>query len=291
MKTTLVVAALAALATPGAAFHAGLAVPTARNSISLPTAVRRTSHSRTALCMREADGHVGRRAVLTLTLAGALGLRQRPASAATMTEEEELKKLQAEAARIQEIFDVQKELNSNLPSLKDSLQSRKAAVSEQDAVATRKASPGDEVVDAKNLMAVIDKIMTSLKNEGEDGLRTVLAYSAPRNPIKNMPLQNVINSMRDSEYGVLFGKFTNYEIKPPTKAEQDPEEGTTYSVVDVVVKAPYDTMLQNGVQFKELLIPKESGKLCEVTFRWNFQQLPTGSWVSDGCYAVPLNQL
>jgi hypothetical protein len=68
------------------------------------------------------DGKVNRRAVLALSIALPL-LRGKDAVA--MTEADELVKLQAEAARIQEIFDVQKEANSNLPSLKDNLMAAK----------------------------------------------------------------------------------------------------------------------------------------------------------------------
>lgn len=72
------------------------------------------------------DGKVNRRAILALGVAIPLF---RGKDAVAMTEAEELAKLRAEASRIQEIFDVQKAANSNLPSLKDSLKLTKVTKS------------------------------------------------------------------------------------------------------------------------------------------------------------------
>jgi hypothetical protein len=69
------------------------------------------------------DSKVNRRVVLALASLPLLGLRK----AEAMTEAEEIAKLQAEAARIQEIFDVQKAAQSSLPSLKDSIKAAKLA--------------------------------------------------------------------------------------------------------------------------------------------------------------------
>ena len=50
-------------------------------------------------------------------------------------------------------------------------------------------------------------------------------------------------------------------------------------------------MVQSGVQFNEMVMPKEEDedKVCSVTFRcrlWNMKQEKDGSWESDGCYIV-----
>lgn len=281
MRSIASLAALAVLVAQAAAFTPlPLAGPRAR------------SRGSTAVQMTAGGGGVNRRAVLALAAFSTLGLRQ--ASAATMTEAEELAKLQAEAARIQEIFDVQKELNANLPSLKDGLKAAKAPPSAtDDRVAVRCAAEGSQgPVDAKNLLSVIDSMMASLKSDGEGGMRTVLAMSAANNPVKNMPFQNVINSMRDSEYALLFGKFTSYEIKKPEKMEiADEEEALARSFVDVVVKAPYTTILQNGVQFSDVQMAQagDTSKLCSVTFRWNMVEGKDGRWCSEGCYVIPAN--
>lgn len=301
MKNTITaLAALVALSCPAAdAFNAP--------AVSLSAAQRATSHDVTrhrnhagALQMRS-DGSVNRRVVLALAAIPLLGLRK--ASAATLTEAEEIAKLQAEAARIQEIFDVQKTVNSNMPSLKDGLKAAKAppaaahrivfdrSLSTPRSIDSQVAAVSEvkstEKVDMKNVVAVIDKMMGSLKQDGEGGMRTVLAFSAPNNPVKNMPFQNVISAMRDNEYALLFGKFTSYVIKTPEKMAMNEEEGLEYSTVDVVVKAPYKTMLQNGVQFKDMVMGNDVDKLCSVTFRWNMRQERDGKWESDGCYVVP----
>jgi hypothetical protein len=86
----------------------------------------------------------------------------------------------------------------------------------------------------QNVVAVIDTMMAALKAEGEDGMKTVL-----------------INSMQDGKYGLLLGKFTSYEIKKPEQVPVDPDE-FPHSSVDVVVKAPFDVMIKNGLQFEDL---------------------------------------
>jgi hypothetical protein len=261
----LVLACMAALSHTATAFHA---LP---HSISL-RALSTKSHLTMAMGN---EAPVDRRRIVQALIALPLvGLRT-DASAATITESEELAKLQTEAARIQELLYVQKELNSNMPSLKEGL---------------KKAE--NNAVDPKSIVSVVDDMMKSLKDHGEGGMRTVLSYSAPGNPIKDMPFQNVINSMRDSAYALLFAKFTTYEIKNPEMLGVDAEEGLAHSRVDVIVKAPYNTILQNGVQFAEVTLAKanSSDKLCSVTFRWNMCQGADGKWVSEGCYVIPADE-
>ena len=292
MKNTVAaIAALAALACPTAdAFHS-LGMPghhQRHQQGAVPAARTRNSHTG-ALEMMHGDLAVNRRAALMLAAAlPLLGLRK--ASAATLTEADEIAKLQAEASRIQEIFDVQKSMNNKIPSLKDGLQVAKAAppAPADSKVAAVSKAAGVAAVDMKDVVAVIDKMMVSLKQEGEGGMRTVLALSAPNNPVVNMPFQNVINAMRDNEYALLFGKFTSYEIKTPSKSTANEEEGLEYSTVDVVVKAPYKTMLSNGVQFKDMTMGNDMDKTCSVTFRWNMRQERDGMWGSEGCYVLPV---
>jgi len=280
-KVIFTLACVAALSHTATAFHA---LP---HSISLrPLSTK--LHLTTQMAMGN-EAPVNRRRIVQALIAQALialplvGLRT-DASAATITESEELAKLQAEAARMQQFFDVQKEHNSNMPSLKEGMKKvAEAQVAEKTDTA---------VVDPKSIVSVVDGMMKSLKDDGEGGMRTVLSYSAPGNPIKNMPFQNVINSMRDSAYALLFAKFTTYEIKKPEMLGVDDDEGLTHSRVDVIVKAPYTTILQNGVQFAEVTLAKANSpdKLCSVTFRWNMCQGADGKWVSEGCYVIPADE-
>ena len=296
-------AALAALAAEASAFAPGPALtsraPATRRSACKVQMSRGQSNERNS--EHNSVGKVGRRAVLALAALPALGLR-RASAASAPSEAAEMARLQAEAARIQEIFDVQKELNSALPSLKDGLKATKAGDTSQQQ--TRVARAADSVsgpVDMQNVVAVIDTMMAALKAEGENGMKTVLAFSAPSNPIKNMPLQNVINSMQDGKYGLLFGKFTSYEIKQPEQVPVDPDE-FAHSSVDVIVKAPFDVMIKNGMQFEDFQETRDTGvklvsaakpgqKLCAATFRWVMRQEQDGKWTNEGCYVVPVQSL
>ena len=282
-----VLACVAALSHTATAFHA---LP---HSISL-----RPLYTKSHLTMAMGkEAPVNRRRIVQALIALPLvGLRT-DASAATMTGSEELAKQQAEAARIQEFFDVQKELNSNMPSLKEGMKKvADAQVAEKtdtaDSQVAKAKNDKADAVDPKSIVSVVDDMMKSLKDHGEGGMRTVLSYSAPGNPIKDMPFQNVINSMRDSAYALLLAKFTTYEIKNPEMLGVDEDEGLTHSRVDVIVKAPYTTILQNGVQFTEVTLATVNSpdKLCSVTFRWNMCQGADGKWVSEGCYVIPADE-
>jgi hypothetical protein len=119
---------------------------------------------------------VNRRAILALATLPLLGIHK-PSYA--MTEAEELVKLQAEASRIQEIFDVQKAANANLPSLKDGLKAAKLAKS---------ASTMDEIEDTPALasvnnfgmsyLQVVQTLMESLKKEGDKGMEVLLLIAS-----------------------------------------------------------------------------------------------------------------
>ena len=106
------------------------------------------------------------RTVLAWAAPPVLGVRT--ASAATSAEAEEIARLQAEDARIQKIFDVQKELNSNLPSLKDGLKPKSKDDGDMEGTKTAQA-PNNNYdalpVDKKNLVSVIDTMMEALKTE------------------------------------------------------------------------------------------------------------------------------
>ena len=290
MKTAIfVLACVVALSHTATAFHA---LPHSIHLRLLST----KSHLTTQMAMGNEAPVNRRRIVQALIALPLVGLRT-DASAATMTESEELAKLQAEAARIQEFFYVQKELNSNMPSLKEGMQKvAEAQVAETtdtaDSQVAKAKNDKADAVDPKSIVSVVDDMMKSLKDNGEGGMRKVLSYSAPGNPIKDMPFQNVINSMRDSAYALLFAKFTTYEIKNPEMLGVDEDEGLTHSRVDVIVKAPYTTILQNGVQFTEVTLAKANSpdKLCSVTFRWNMCQGADGKWVSEGCYVIPADE-
>jgi len=103
------------------------------------------------------DGKVNRRYILALSSLPLLGLRK----AEAMTEAEELAKLQVEAARIQEIINVQKAGSSNLPSLRDSSQLVKSAPKLIDKVSPVIVS-GKITTDMTNVQQVLASIGLAL---------------------------------------------------------------------------------------------------------------------------------
>ena len=131
MPRTMAMGAIAALLVgPACAFvqPAALGVPRP----SLRASAERPARAASAQMKSDrGDGKVNRRVVLALATLPLLGLRK----AEAMTDAEEIVKLQAEAARIQEIFDVQKAASANLPSLKDSLKVAKSAAPNEEQVA------------------------------------------------------------------------------------------------------------------------------------------------------------
>ena len=58
--------------------------------------------------------------------------------------------------------------------------------------------------------------------------------------------------------------------------------------VDVQVKAPYKTMLQNGMQFADIYMPKENDNdmLCAATVRWKMCKEPNGKIENMGCVVI-----
>lgn len=183
---------------------------------------------------------------------------------------------------------MQKAANSNLPSLKDSLKAAKAAKSAPPSEQVAERPPKSEdpaVVDMKDVQKVVAKLMSSLQTQGEKGMVEVLANSAPGNPLASMEYQKVCDFMRDTKLAVLLGHFEKFQILPPTDLGVD-GEGHPLKRVDVLVKAPYQTMLQNGMQFDDMIMGTGNDLLCTSTFTWKMRQEPDGKWLNMGCRVV-----
>ena len=89
--------------------------------------------------------------------------------------------------------------------------------------------------------------------------------------------------MRDTKLAVLLGHFEKFQILPPTDLGVD-SEGHALKKVDVLVKAPYQTMLQNGMQFDDMIMGNDNDLLCTSTFTWKMRQEVSLSFLSA---AVP----
>lgn len=272
-------AAASASALPTSSSTAFAPQPLAAHAMSRATSCR-TRPAFLALKMKGArgDGKVNRRVILALTTLPLLGIRK----AGAMTEAEEIAKLQAEAARIQEIFDVQKEAARSLPSLKDSLKAAKSAP----APTLEESMPAVDVVQkSTDVTETVKALMTALQKDGDKGMELVLANSGDGNPLKTMPVDKVCNMMRQTKLALLLDGFTRFEILPPKDLGTD-AQGATKSQVDVLVKAPYQTMLQNGMQFADMKMGDEKDKLCTATYRWQMKKTASGQWVNLGCRVV-----
>ncbi len=77
--------------------------------------------------------------------------------------------------------------------------------------------------------------------------------------------------MRETKLAVLLGHFEKFQILPPKDLGQD-AEGHALKRVDVLVKAPYQTMLQWGMQFDDMIMGNEKDLLCTSTFTWKMRQ-------------------
>jgi hypothetical protein len=77
--------------------------------------------------------------------------------------------------------------------------------------------------------------------------------------------------MRETKLAVLLGHFEKFQILPPKDLGQD-AEGRALKRVDVLVKAPYQTMLQWGMQFDDMIMGNEKDLLCTSTFTWKMRQ-------------------
>jgi len=245
-------------------------------------AARRRTHCSLAMKSDRGDGKVNRRVALALASLPLLGLRK----AEAMTEAEEIAKLQKEAARIQEIFDVQKAAQSNLPSLKDSLKAARVAgpIDKDDSPFVAKADPK---VDKENVEKMVVELMSTLQKEGDKGMEKVLATSAPGNPFAAWDYEKVCVYMRESKLAVLLGQFEQFKIINNKDMGMD-DKGRVRYQVDVQVKAPYSTMLQNGMQFADILMPKENANdmLCAATVRWKMCKEPDGKIENMGCVVI-----
>jgi len=118
-------------------------------------------------------------------------------------------------------------------------------------------------------------------------MEKVLATSAPGNPFKDLGYEKVCTYMRESKLAVLLGQFSEFKIVSNKDMGMD-DKGRARYQVDVQVKAPYRTMLQNGMQFADISMPTENNgdMLCAATVRWKMCKEPDGKIENMGCVIV-----
>ena len=187
--------------------------------------------------------------------------------------------LREEANRIIEIIEAQKE-SFNLPELKDNKEKTTTLKSNNKIIDLYKNE------DVESILKYILNIFQNSKTDPINALNKLKDISTDSNMVKNTDTKKLLNLFNDSKYGLLLGNFINYEILNYNKYNMDDLE---LCDVDVIIRAKYNTLLQNGVQFNDIHYPKNENKdlLCYVIYRWNFIKQKNNKFKLESCFLVP----
>jgi len=135
---------------------------------------------------------------------------------------------------------------------------------------------------------VLDKIMKSCKNnKAEIAIRNLQKYCSDANIIKNKNTKALTFYLQNSKYGLLLGKFVQYDIIGYTKNK-------AYYDVEMKVSAEYKTMLKNNIRFNDMYYPKnrDYNNVCYVIYRWRFKKYEDSNLYIEGCYLIrPMIQI
>ena len=135
---------------------------------------------------------------------------------------------------------------------------------------------------------VLDKIMKSCKNnKAEIAIRNLQKYCSDANIIKNKNTKALTFYLQNSKYGLLLGKFVEYDIIGYTKNK-------AYYDVEMKVSAEYKTMLKNNIKFNDMYYPKnrDYNNVCYVIYRWRFKKYEDSNLYIEGCHLIrPMIQI
>ncbi len=135
---------------------------------------------------------------------------------------------------------------------------------------------------------VLDTVMKSCKNnKAEIAIRNLQKYCSDSNIIKNKNTKALTFYLQNSKYGLLLGKFIQYDIIGYSKNKG-------YYDVDMKVSAEYKTMLKNNIKFNDMYYPRnrDYNNVCYVIYRWRFKKYEDSNLYIDGCYLIrPLIQI
>jgi len=213
----------------------------------------------------------------------------KPAIAVSVGKEKTIEELRKEALNIIDIIEVQKN-TINLPSLNDN--------NTNDNNDNTKNDNNNSIVDSKTKIkidAVLNNIMSNFKKNGkidpEKSVSNLQKYCSETNIIKYTNVRRTTSSFQDGKYGLLLGKFINYEIINYEKDvdNNSDEKNNIYYSVDMKVNAEYKTMLQNSIQFNDMYYPKnrDYNNICYVIYRWSFKRYEDANLYLEGCFLVP----
>lgn len=135
---------------------------------------------------------------------------------------------------------------------------------------------------------VLNKVMKSCKNnKAEIAIRNLQKYCTDSNIIKNKNTKALTFYLQNSKYGLLLGKFVQYDIIGYTK-------NIEYYDVEMKVSAEYKTMLKNNIRFNDMYYPKnrDYNNVCYVIYKWRFKKYEDSNLYIDGCSLIrPIIQI
>lgn len=214
----------------------------------------------------------------------------KPAIAEGGAKEKTIDELRKEALNIIDIIEVQKN-TINLPSLNENNTNDNTNKDTKD-------NTNNSIVDSKTKIridAVLNNIMSNFKKNGkidpEKSVSNLQKYCSESNIIKYTNVRRITSSFQDGKYGLLLGKFINYEIINYEKDvdNNSDDKNNIYYNVDMKVYAEYKTMLQNSIQFNDMYYPKnrDYNNVCSVIYRWSFRRYEDANLYLEGCFLVP----
>ncbi len=140
---------------------------------------------------------------------------------------------------------------------------------------------------------VVKQLLTALKNNNNPtpnaGLRTVLRFSSPSNPITKREPDFFFSMMRNSQYSVLLGIFNTFRVMGVEDLSNTGAglPGQQTVAVTAAISASTQSMLDAGVDFSFMEAGSTKGESM-ISLKWQLSKDgATGCWLSDTLFFVP----
>ncbi len=140
---------------------------------------------------------------------------------------------------------------------------------------------------------VVKQLLTALKNNNNPtpnaGLRTVLRFSSPSNPITKREPDFFFSMMRNSQYSVLLGIFNTFQVMGVEDLSNTGAglPGQQTVAVTAGISASTQSMLDAGVDFSFMEAGSTKGQSM-ISLKWQLSKdAATGCWLSDTLFFVP----
>ena len=140
---------------------------------------------------------------------------------------------------------------------------------------------------------VVKQLLTALKNNDTPapnaGLKTVLKFSSPSNPITQREPDFFFGMMQNSQYSLLLGKFDTFTVVGTEGMPNNYGSGETV-VVEVTLLGSTQAMIDAGVDFNYMDSTGGQDRSA-VSLKWQLSKDPeTECWLSDTLFFVPVSQ-